>query len=155
MHLKKLTKSFYQENSHLKEALDNVDGKWIEGKTRGYGVVIISIRNLRFAIPLRSNIRHNAAYITVRSQITGIRGKGLDFSKALLITEESYISVAPFKISADEHKKLQDKEVFITERFEKYVERYRVAFNKSDNNILRSNEYRFTTLANYHLELEL
>lgn len=114
MNLKKLNKSFYDDNSHLQEALDNFNGSWAQGKVRGYGVVVINFNGLTFAIPLRSNIRHSAAYITVRSHSTGVKGKGLDFSKALLITQTSYISHLPFKISSDEHKKLQDKEIHIT-----------------------------------------
>ena len=155
MHLKKLDNSFYNNNSHLKEALDNVNGSWAKGKVRGYGVVVIDLDRLTFAIPLRSNIRHSAAYITVRSNNSGIKGKGLDFSKALIISKASYISHLPFKISPEEHKRLQDKEVHITKSFEKYVTKYIKANAKADQNILRSIEYRFTTLINYHLELGL
>ena len=155
MHLKKLDQSFYNDNSHLQEALDNSNGSWAQGKVRGYGVVVISVNNLTFAIPLRSNIRHEAAYITVRSQSLGVKGKGLDFSKALLIAADSYISSAPFKISPAEHNKLQTKEVHITKSFEKYVSKYISASHKSDRNILNSPEYRFTTLVNYHSELGL
>lgn len=114
MQLKKLDNSFYVENAHLKEALDNHNGNWAQGKVRGYGIVIISIGNLSFAIPLRSNIKHKSAYITVKSSQKGIEGKGLDFTKALLISNKKYISNLPFKISANEHKKLADKEHYIT-----------------------------------------
>jgi protein AbiQ len=149
MHLKKLDTSFYDENTHLVEALDNFNGNWQEGKARGYGVVIINLNNLTFAIPLRSNIRHKAAYITS----SGTVKKGLDFSKAVLISKDSYVSNAPFKIPSEEHKKLLDKEHFVTHKFEKYVDHYIKAVKSSDQNILRSEEYRYTTLQNYHLEL--
>ena len=155
MQLKKLDNSFYHDNTHLNEALDNHNGNWAQGKVRGYGVVIIELKGLSFAIPLRSNIRHNFAYITVKSTEHGIVGKGLDFTKALLIENEKYVSKIPFKISASEHKKLSDKEFFITEKFEKYVLKYASAVSKSDLNILRSTAYRFTTLCNYHAELGL
>lgn len=155
MQLKKLDSSFYGHHTHLVEALDNHQGQWQTGKVRGYGVVIISIKNLTFAIPLRSNISHKAAYITVKSQEQGVRGKGLDYSKALLITNMQYIANVPFKISASEHNTLQNKEVFITSQFDKYVARYIKAVKKQDNHILNSIEYRFTTLKNYHVELEL
>jgi protein AbiQ len=72
MQLKKLDLSFYYANTNLVEALDNVYGYWIEGKTRGYGVVIINFKNLTFAIPLRSHINHNAAYLTVNNENKGI-----------------------------------------------------------------------------------
>ncbi len=155
MQLKKLTQNFYEDNLHLKEALDNHNGQWQENKIRGYGVVIITINQLTFAIPLRSNIKHNASYITVRSNKQAIKGKGLDYSKALLITDKKYISQQVFKIPNSEHVRLQDKSTHITARFEKYVSRYIHAVKVEDNNILSSMEYRFTTLINYHTELGL
>lgn len=153
MQLKKLDKSFYTDHSHLKEALDNQDGNWERGKVRGYGIVVIEIDSLQFAIPLRTNIRHSACYITVRSSAQGVLGKGLDFSKALLITDEKYISNQVFKIDNSEHKRLLDKEHFITQKFSKYVHRYIQAHAASDENILSSMEYRYSTLCNYHREL--
>ena len=155
MQLKKLDNSFYSDNTHLNEALDNHDGNWAKGKVRGYGIVIISINERSFAIPLRSNIRHKSSYITVKSNQNGIEGKGLDFTKALLISDEKYVSNLPFKISSGEHKKLANKEHFITSKFEKFVAKYIDAIQKSDKNILNSSSYRFTTLCNYHSELGL
>ena len=118
-------------------------------------MVVISINNLSFAIPLRSKIKHKSSYITVRSNQKGVEGKGLDFTKALLITEPKYISHLLFKISADEHKKLANKEHYITSKFEKYVSKYITAIQKSDHNVLQSSNYRFSTLCNYHAELGL
>ncbi len=155
MQLKKLDNAFYTEHSHLKEALDNRNGNWIQGKVRGYGIVIITINSLSFAIPLRSNIKHKSSYITVRSNQKNIEGKGLDFTKALLITSLKYISNLPFKISSSEHRKLANKEHYITSKFEKYVSRYITAIQNSDENILKSINYRFSTLCNYHKELGL
>ncbi len=155
MQLKKLAPSFYTDNSHLEQALDNFNGQWQVGKVRGYGVVIISINDLTFAIPLRSNIKHKASYITVKSQQKGIQGKGLDFSKALLISDDSYISNDIFKIPYNERSRLRNKETYITEIFENYVNDYIEAVNKQDLHILQSNEYRFTTLINYHKQLNI
>jgi protein AbiQ len=155
MQLRKLDNSFYEENSHLIQVLDNHNGNWQAGKTRGYGIVVIEFKGLKFAIPLRSNIKHKAAYITVRSTEPSIKGKGLDYSKALFISQERYISSEIFKIPPEEHKKLLNKEHHITTQFTKYVEHYVKAMSKVDKNILQSNEYRYTTLQNYHLELGL
>lgn len=155
MQLKKLDKSFYAENFHLKEALDNHNGNWTKGKVRGYGIVLITINNLSFAIPLRTNIRHKSSYITVKSNQPKIEGKGLDFTKALLIADQKYISNLPFKISSSEHQKLVNKEHYITKKFERYVEKYINAVKISDPNILGSADYRFSTLCNYHAQLGL
>jgi protein AbiQ len=153
MQLKKLDQSFYTNNTHLVEALDNFNGHWQSGKVRGYGVVLIDLSGLTFAIPLRSNIKHKAAYLTVKRFPNGTKGKGLDFSKAVLISQSSYISSTPFKIPPNEYKKLQNKEIHITKKFEKYVDHYIKAIKLADQNILKSAEYRYSTLKNYHASL--
>ena len=138
MQLIKLDPSFYADHTHLVQALDNHNGVWDAGKVRGYGIVVITINKLTFGIPLRTNITHSAAYLTVRNinPNTKIKGKGLDFSKALV-----------------EHKKLLSKQHHITQLFDKYLTRYIDAVRKKDIHILNSNEYRHTTLQNYHVEL--
>jgi protein AbiQ len=144
MQLIKIDPTFYVDHAHLVQALDNHGGAWQAGKTRGYG------------IPIRSNISHKAAYLTVRNLSSGNGlpyGKGLDFSKALFIPNSSYISAEVFKIPPKEHQKLVSKQLYIANIFEKYVEKYINAVSKADKNILNSNEYRHTTLQNYHTEL--
>lgn len=153
MDLRKLHPSFYKDNVGIKEALDNFNGNWESNKVRGYGVVIISIDSLTFAIPLRSRIKHRAAYITQTTTDRSYRGGGLDYTKALLLTDMSYVSNDLFKIPYQERKKLRNKESFISGRFEKYVQRYIDAIRLDDNNILNSFEYKYTTLINYHDEL--
>jgi protein AbiQ len=113
MHLKKLTPSFYSNNTHLIQALDLKNGVWIRGKERGYGIVVIEINNLMFGIPLRSNIKHKAAYLTKRRN-HGETNKGLDFSKAVLLEYRFYVSDFDFKIPPNEHSKLIGKEVFFS-----------------------------------------
>lgn len=155
MQLIKLDPSFYADNTHLVQALDNRNGSWQSGKIRGYGIVVLTINGLKFGIPLRTNIAHHAAYFTVRNkqQNSFSIGKGLDFSKALLIVKSSYISTETYKIPQNEHLKLISKQHHITQLFESYVIRYISAIRKSDQNILNSMEYRHTTLQNYHTEL--
>jgi len=63
----------------------------IENKTRGFGLFIININELTFAIPLRSNIKHKASFATKKSYVGNSLGKGFDYSKALLITKSSYV----------------------------------------------------------------
>ncbi len=152
MKLKKLDNSFYIENSHLKNAMDNYEGNWDRCKTRGYGIVVIKVNNLTFAIPLRSNVNRKASYVTKRSKD---KAKGLDYSKALLIKKSSYVFDEPFFIPQDEKKKLQSKGTHIRTSFEKYVRDYIKAVQTSDTNILDSFKYLNTTLVNYHDELGL
>ncbi len=105
MQVKKLDISFYAANTHLINALDLVNGQWFTGKARGYGIIILSINNHTFAVPLRSSIKHRASFPTVGQH--GATHKGMDFSKALLITQQSYISNDVFKIPPDEHSKIK------------------------------------------------
>jgi len=147
MLIKKLEELFYQENAHLIEVLDkDKHGNWNGNKTRGYGIAICDHKGLRFGIPLRSNINHKFGFKTKDD-------KGLDFSKAVLLAKDSYISTAPFLIPPDEHKEILDKAHHIQKMFSKYVERYVVGRQKNDDNILKP--YKFSTLCNYHAELGL
>ncbi|MGB0732195.1 MAG: type III toxin-antitoxin system TenpIN family toxin [Pontibacterium sp.] len=153
MDLRKLDKSFYPANLHLEQALDLVDGKWIPNKVRGHSVVLISVNNLTFGIPLRSNIRHTASHPTQGTH--GSPHKGLDYSKALLISKPEFISDEIFRIPNAERTRLKNKAFFITRKFEQYVKKYIKAVNTNNTNIINSEAYRFTTLRNYHQELGL
>lgn len=148
MDLRKLENLFYDENEHLVEVMDKTAGKWNADKTRGYGVVVVEAGNLRFGIPLRSGIKHRHAFFTVPGN-----SKGLDYSKAVLLTKDEYISDVAFKIPNDEFVLIKEKSHRITEQFTKYVDHYKKGVANLDKNILR--DYKFTTLQNYHVELGL
>jgi protein AbiQ len=100
MELKKLDESFYTDNPVVIQALDFniVNNEWMshDGKVRGHGVVQIDIDGLTFAIPVRSNIKHDASYILEvnrdENKDRRIKGMGLDYSKALLIRKTEHIS---------------------------------------------------------------
>ena len=136
MQIAKIKQAFFTQNDSLIEALD-------KGAGRGYGIAVVTIGNgLKFGIPLRSNMKHRGGFQTVEK-------KGLDYSKAILIDDDNHIG-STFNIPADEYKKIQDKEHFITRRFQKYVEKYIKSVKKADANVLE--EYRFSTLQNYHVQ---
>ncbi|MBU4630932.1 hypothetical protein HRJ41_26005 (plasmid) [Pseudomonas sp. BF61] len=149
MLLRKLETLFYDENTHLVEVLDKSGAHWdSSGKTRGYGIVIIELNGLRFGIPLRSRIRpaNKHCFITTDR-------KGLDYSKAVLLAKDEYVSNVPFHIPNDEIKKLRDSEHIIGKQFGKYVERY-VKYAKADPTAtVLQREYLYSTLVNYHVEL--
>ena len=85
-----------------------------------------------------------------------IVGAGQDYSKALLIRKSEHVTNNVFVLrSKDAGKKLQGKQEHITKQFTKYVEKYIKAVLKGDTNILKSSDYRFSTLVNYHSELGL
>lgn len=150
--LKKLTEDFYIDNPNLLEALD---GGWTQSaKVRGYGIVVISINSLVFGIPLRSHIRHKQAFFTDITQGPECDGrKGLDFTKALLLSDDKYLDSSSFKVPVMEFDRIQDNHDHIVEKFTKYVQKYIRAIKKSDRFVLPL--YQYSTLKNYHVELGL
>lgn len=161
MELKKLDNSFYIDNPVVLEALDfdASNRAWMAGdKVRGHGIVQIELKGLVFAIPVRSNIQHDASLILKvnRGPDRRIKGMGLDYSKALLIRKSSHVSNDPFLLKTKEAgRKLQGMENHVTRQFTRYVEKYVKAVQKQDGNILGSADYKYTTLINYHAELGL
>ncbi|MCX1288917.1 hypothetical protein JDU19_23870 [Escherichia coli] len=143
--LRTLTDQFYADNKGLQEALDGSN----DGKVRGYGIVVIDLNGLVFGIPLRSHLNHKFGFVSERSE--GVK-KGLDYTKALLIKKEEYVSRA-YKIPTPEFTHINDSKEKIQEDFNKFVNRYIEANVKKDENILRN--YRYSTLKNYHKELGL
>ncbi len=144
--LRTLTDQFYADNKGLQEALDGSN----DGKVRGYGIVVIDLNGLVFGIPLRSHLNHKFGFVSERSE--GVK-KGLDYTKALLIKKEEYVSRA-YKIPTPEFTPhINDNKEKIQEDFNKFVNRYIEANVKKDENILRN--YRYSTLKNYHKELGL
>ena len=160
MELKKLDASFYTDNPILTQALD-FDMKaqtWFSGdKIRGHGIVQIQIGDsLTFAIPVRSNIKHKGSFILEVSSVKGIKGMGLDYSKAMLIKNTQHVSAEVFVLRTKAAgKKLLGKESHITSMFKAYVDKYIAAVKANDQHILNSLEYRHTTLVNYHTEFGL
>lgn len=153
--LRQLTSDFYVENSHLQEALDKMKDDNFKDKGRGYGVLMVDVLGHKFAIPLRSDMTHKNNFATAISKNESKRTirKGLDYSKAVIITEERFISSQPFKIPQEEFLKINKAEHLIILEFTKTLSKYITAVQKQDRNILR--EYAFSTFKNYHLELGL
>lgn len=153
--LRQLTEDFYSENIHLEELLDKMkDGTFVD-KGRGYGVLMVDVLGHKFAIPLRSGMQHKNNFATVISKDSSkiTRRKGLDYTKAVIITEERFVSDHPFKIPQDQFVKISKSEHLIILDFTKSISRYIKAVQKQDKNILW--EYRYSTFKNYHVEFGL
>ena len=153
--IRQLTSDFYNENGHLDEIMDKMkDGKF-KDKGRGYGVFMVVILGHKFAIPLRSGMTHKNNFPTVisKDELQKTVRKGLDYSKAVIITEERFVSTSPFKIPQEEFLKISKSEHQIIMKFTKSISRYITAVKNQDQNVLR--EYKFSTFKNYHLEFGL
>ena len=135
MKIQQLTPAFYKDKAHLVELLT---------KNRGYGLVLLPLNNIDFGIPLRSRMTHRHGFNTVGE-------KGLDYGKAVIFDDPTYVSVLPFKIPVDEYKIINANEKRIQREFEHYVDRYVSAVQKNDTRILGF--YQYSTLQNYHKEL--
>lgn len=156
--LRQLTDEFYKENTHLERILDKEkDSSVFNNKGRGYGVVIIEKFGKKFGIPLRSSMTHKFCFPTKierDNEKNKTYRKGLDYTKAVILEKDSYISTRSFKIPSEEFDKINDSQHMIEKQFSKFVDDYIKAYKKNDQNVL-GQKYRDSSLINYHEELGL
>ena len=91
---------------------------------RPYVLVLITVGENRFAIPMRSHISHPYAYMTDKKNRCGV-----DYTKAVVITDETrYIECSrkPY-IRPNEFDALRGKEYKIKCGMQKYIETYQKA----------------------------
>ena len=90
---------------------------------RPYAHVHVSAYGRLFCIPLRSNVDHPHAFFTNKKAKCGV-----DYSKAVVITDEDYIDrTRKAYLRPNEYKKLRGKDYTIKQQFESYVELYKRA----------------------------
>ena len=83
--LKYLTEDFYKK-------YNSVDYPEIENKKEcPYMVMLIKIENNTFAIPFRTNVKHNACYRFKNSLRNTQSSTGLDYSKTVIINDATYL----------------------------------------------------------------
>jgi protein AbiQ len=111
MQFYKLSPAFYAKYKDCTEILIK--------QQRPYYVLLLEINTVRYAIPLRSHIKHADAFIADGKE------SGLDFSKAVIITDENDILPAPVTIRQNEFHFLKQHENVIKLRFSAYVARYK------------------------------
>lgn len=79
--------------------------------------------------------------------------RGLDYTKALLIRDETKELGARFNVSSAQKKILISRKKAIINQFERYVKGYVSAVQEGAGNTLSSSTYKYSTLVNYHSEL--
>lgn len=137
MEFRLLTREFYLKYFDCKEILKK--------ENRPYFVYLLKIEDLIFAIPIRHNIKHNYAIKTIGNQ-------GLDFSKTVVLKDESFLSDFIVKIDKEEYIILSEKKALIKKGLERYIKLYKKALkypNDNKNKILLEN----STLQYFHKEL--
>lgn len=107
---------------------------------RPYVMLHIKVDMYDFAIPMRSNIKHRYAFFTNK-----VNRCGIDFSKAVYISDEKYIdkSASPY-IRKNEFKALLGKDYIIKAKFIKYIKQFVKANNSHDMN--KNRDFKYSTL---------
>lgn len=121
MRLIKLSEKFYSTYANCSELMDK--------ENRPYLFLSVRINEKDFAIPLRHNINHPFCFLTTPPA-------GLDFSKAVVISDNSYIATDAPRISSIEWQIIIRNEERIIHEFRKYIRRYQRA--KRHPNIQRN-----------------
>lgn len=145
--LRKLSRTFYADYPH--EQFPEL----LQKKNRPFVVLLIQIDSNCFAIPLRTNITHHACYRFRNSKRKTVKGTGLDFSKAIVVSDEKYLGEYT-TIDNNEYKELDSQFHEIYKRFQRYVNNYK-KFVRNPNEVFRKNDYRYSSLMYFHEELGL
>ena len=146
MKFHRLSAVFYEQFSLHEEILTN--------ENRPYYVLILELDNLTYAIPLRSNITHSYSFIADSS---ANQKKGLDYSKAVVITNDQYIDSSPVTIRQNEYNIYKQREYLIKKQFSSYVARYKKEVQRRHKNpaLPVSLLYLYSSLKHFHKELGL
>ena len=142
--IKVLSEDFYinfDDNLHYAEILRKED--------RPYCILVIQVDKVKFAIPFRTNINHNHSYIFKDSN----RGSksGLDFTKAVVITDDKYIGNETV-IDSKEYREFINKINVIENRFLKFIKNYKKwienpSYHRAENTM------KYSSLQYFHKEL--
>ena len=83
--LNKLSVDFYED--FPSDKFPEIENKPL----RPYIVFIIEIDNNRFALPFRTNIRHDYCYKFKKTKRPTMSSTGIDFTKAVIVNDDKYI----------------------------------------------------------------
>ncbi|HHV5815541.1 TPA: hypothetical protein ACULN3_000150 [Streptococcus agalactiae] len=138
---------------NLAQAMDyNSKTKRLYNKGRGFAIVLVTIQNLTFAIPLRSNIpkKYQLKYKLRDSKKYGCV-EGLDIGKALVVEDPKYILNRTFKLREQvDYFKIVDNDILIVNKLIKAIIDYNQAVANSDQNKLTDpKRFKFSTFPNY------
>ena len=124
----------------------------IEHKThRPYIVLLIKVDKNIFALPMRTNIKHSSCYKFHYSSRPTNSVTGIDFSKAVIVNNASYIGEVA-EIDNKEYVELNDRISFIISKFCTYIKGYHT-YVAGKANEYQAKRYKYTTLKYFHDEL--
>ena len=93
-------------------------------ENRPYLLLLLEIDGIKYGIPFRSNIKHRFCYKFKNSQRNSSFGTGLDFSKSIVILDDSFLGNKA-TIDALELAELKSKYVFIKTKFCNYIRSFK------------------------------
>lgn len=125
-----LSQKFFDEYKNCPEILTKID--------RPYACIEIKIGDLVFAIPFRHHIAHKYAFFT-------IEGCGLDFTKAVVIPDQSYIGAGTPQINSTEFQAIKGKDEAIRKQLIRYIKLY-IKATQNYNNPFYDNIRKYSTL---------
>lgn len=147
--LRRLTSDFYNDHQLIQMQDKGQD------KGRGYGVLLMQVREYKFAIPLLSKMDINHPFC-FDAWGHPTHKSGLDYSKAVIITDDKYILPRPFKTrDKAEWVTIRKNRRTILREFEDFVEEYIEAVKTNNQIFLTIKEVQLSTLQNYHTEFGL
>ncbi|TNH00109.1 hypothetical protein FHQ26_11520 [Testudinibacter sp. TR-2022] len=128
----------------------------LEKESRPYCVLLVQVKGINFALPLRTNLpqpdNKNICFKTIPNGKGGF--KGIDFTKAVIVDLHSDIMNKNIQLrDKQEFLNIQGNVKKIIRNFKKFVERY--ITEVKNNSAIPSDDFRFCTLVNYHLELKI
>lgn len=118
MKLKILSKDFYDTYAGCKELLKKAN--------RPYACLTIEVDDILFAIPFRHHIRHKYAFHTIGEA-------GLDYTKAVIISESRFLSEDRPTIESKEFAIIKKNEQKIRYGLKQYVHQYKRAMKHKGN----------------------
>ncbi|MBE7014719.1 MAG: hypothetical protein E7419_05885 [Ruminococcaceae bacterium] len=140
-----LTEDFYKK--YNSDSYPEIENK----SNRPYMVMLVQIENNTFAIPFRTNLKHNNCYKFENSSRPTQSITGLDYSKAVIVNDSNYIG-APARINDMEYTELDTNYHIIIKRFTTFVKGY-IKYANGRLNEFQAKKYKYTTLKYFHNEL--
>ena len=135
MKLAYLSNTFYMKYQNCPEMLHKHE--------RPYVCITVDIDGHLYAIPIRHNITHKYAFITIGK-------RGLDYTKAVLIEDESYLSGDTPIIDTIEWRKIQISKNAIYVGFSSYLREYKHALSHKEN-LRNDNILKYSALQYFDL----
>lgn len=143
----------------LQQAMDyDFQTKKTYNKGRGFAIVLVKIKGLTFAIPLRSNIpkKYQLKY-KLRDSKKPSCIEGLDIGKTLIVEDKKYLLNTDFQLRerADYYRIVDNDRAIINKLIKSIVDYNRAVADNDKNKLSDPKRFKFSTFVNYKERLKL